>query len=78
MASVVVIATIEPKVDWNLDPPIKATDSLVSEKMWIEIFCLSGYQIMVLMAIVCFGDKMFGLHYSNETPFYVTEEMLVN
>ena len=44
--------------------------------MWVEILTVSGFQILILLLLILFGDQMFSLSYTLDTPDYVTKEMV--
>ena len=46
--------------------------------MWIEILSVTGYQVLILLLLILFGDQMFSLPYQLDTPYYVTEEMVLS
>jgi len=61
----------EPPCNSLLDrKPVSKFEKVVGAVMWRNIIGQGIYQIIVLMTMMFFGQDLFGLPFTPETPFY--------
>jgi len=72
------LATEPPSEELLLRKPYGKEDSILNAVMWRNILGQAIYQIAVLLVLLFFGQDIFGLPYSEKTPFYADELFMIS
>jgi Ca2+ transporting ATPase len=64
------LATEPPSDDLLKEKPYNRSELIVTPTMWRNIIGQAIFQIVVLIVLLFYGKKLFGLNYTDDTLFY--------